>query len=81
MSKRLKVERSKSRPRTPPADGKPRQATRNRDRRGKSKVAEVQDPLIAGDAGKPGRRVETNEANVDEAGQLRRKKGEVDLLH
>jgi hypothetical protein len=41
----------------------------------------VQDPLIAGDAGKPGKRAETDEANVDEAGEMRRKKGEVDLLH
>ena len=40
----------------------------------------MQDPLIAGDAGKAGKRLETDEATVDEAGQIRRKSGEVDLF-
>jgi hypothetical protein len=71
----------KAQPKTPPPDGEPRQPSRDRDSTAKSKVSEVQDPLIAGDAGKPGGRVETNEASVDEAGQLRRKKRGVDLLH
>nr|MDQ2704087.1 hypothetical protein [Pseudomonadota bacterium] len=61
------------RPKPTPPDGKPKP----RAGRGtaKSKVGDVQDPLIAGDEGKAGGRVETNEAKVDEAGQVRRKKG------
>ena len=47
----------------------------------KSKVSDVQDPLIAGDAKKAGNRAKTDEATVDEAGQIRRKGSEVDLLH
>jgi hypothetical protein len=47
----------------------------------KSKVSDVQDPLIAGDVKKAGNRAETDEATVDEAGQIRRKGSEVDLLH
>lgn len=74
-------DRSKNGPKTPPPDGAPKAPPKDRDSTRKSKVSEVQDPLIAGDAGKPGARVETNEAKVDEAGQVRRKKGEVDLLH
>lgn len=62
-------------------DGEPRQPAQDRDGTAKSKVSEVQDPLISGDAGKRGKRIETNEAAVDEAGQIRRKKGDVDLLH
>lgn len=73
-------DRTKNGPMTPP-DGAPKAPPEDRDSTRKSKVSEVQDPLIAGDAGKPGARVETNEANVDEAGQVRRKKGDVDLLH
>ena len=117
MSEKRTTERSKNGPKTLPPDGEPKQRTRDRDSTMKSKVSEVQDPLIAGgaetalcaanplstrddvagglvdrhgavvqarrggDAGKPGVRVEAKEAKVDEAGQLRRKKGEVDLLH
>jgi hypothetical protein len=66
-------------PATPP-DGEPKPPSRDRDSTAKSKVSEVQDPLIAGDAGKRGR-ADADEANVDEAGQVRHKKGEVDLLH
>lgn len=69
------------RPKPTPPDGEPKPRTKRRDGTAKSKVGEVQDPLIAGDAGKPGGRVETNEAKVDEAGQLRRGKRNVDLLH
>jgi hypothetical protein len=65
----------------PAPDGEPRQPARDRDGATKSKVSEVQDPLISGDAGKQGKRTETNEAQVDEAGQIRRKKSDVDLLH
>ena len=70
------------RPKKPtPPDGEPKQPAKDRDGTTKSKVAEVQYPLIAGDVGKVDTRVNTGEAKVDEAGQLRRKKGEVDLLH
>ncbi len=48
----------------------------------KSKVSEVQDPLIAGDAGKDAKTVQAGELVVDDAGQVRRKNNnEVDLLH
>lgn len=67
-------------PDTPAPDGEPKPPSRDRDSTSKGKVSEVQDPLISGDASKGGR-TETNEANVDEAGQVRRKKGDVDLLH
>ena len=72
-------DRSKNGPKTPP-DGEPREPPKDRDST-RSKVSEVQDPLIAGDAGKAGKRQGPGEVNVDEAGQLRRRKGEVDLLH
>ena len=68
------------RPKATP-DGEPRSSAKGRGRTAKSKVTEVQDPLIAGDTGKAGKRVETDEVNVDDAGEVRRKKGEVDLLH
>jgi hypothetical protein len=69
------------RPKPTPPDGEPKQPDKDRDGTAKSKVTEVQDPLIAGDAGKAGKRLETGDANVDEAGQIRRKNSEVDLLH
>jgi hypothetical protein len=69
------------RPKTTPPDGQPKLPAKDGDGTSKSKATEVQDPLIAGDVGKTGKRLETGEANVDEAGQIRRKKGEVDLLH
>ena len=68
-------------PKPPPPDGEPEPPLKDKDSTTKSKVSEVQDPLISGDAGKAGGRVDTDEANVDEAGQVRRKKGDVDLLH
>ena len=68
-------------PKIPPPDGEPKQPAKNRGDTAKSKVTDAQDPLIAGDAGKAGKRLETDEATVDEAGQIRRKSGEVDLLH
>jgi hypothetical protein len=66
---------------TTPPDGEPREPGKDRDSTTKSKVSEVQDPLISSDVGKAGKRQETDEANVDEAGEVRRKKGKVDLLH
>ena len=68
------------RPKKPAPDGEPKQPPEDRDGTAKSKVSEVQDPLISGDAAKT-KRTETGEASVDDAGQIRRKKGEVDLLH
>jgi hypothetical protein len=68
------------RPKATP-DGQPKQPARDRDRTTKSKVSEVQDPLICGDVGKAGKRQETGEANVGKAGEMRRKNSEVDLLH
>lgn len=65
----------------PAPDGEPRQPAKDRDSTAKSKVSEVQDPLISGDAGKQGKRIETDEAQVDEAGQIRRRNVGVDLLH
>lgn len=76
-----KAGKAKDTARTAPPDGEPRQPSRDRDGTAKSKMSDVQDPLIAGDASKANGRAEANEANVDEAGQLRRRKGEVDLLH
>jgi hypothetical protein len=70
----------KERPETPAPDGEPKQPPTDPDSTNKSKVSEVQDPLISGDAGKPGGRTGTDEATVDEAGQVR-KQGEFDLLH
>lgn len=69
------------RPKTPPPDGVPKQPAKDKESTAKSKVSEVQDPLISGDAGKAGKRLETGDATVDEAGQIRRKGVDVDLLH
>jgi hypothetical protein len=66
-------------PKTAP-DHRQRSAKTQR-RTAKSRVTEVEDPVIAGDAAKGGKRRETNEANVDEAGQIRRRDNDVDLLH
>lgn len=63
-----------------PAAG-PRGGARDGEGTRKSKVSEVQDPLIAGDAGKDTARTVAGEATVDEAGQLRRKDRRPDLLH
>ncbi len=61
-------------------DGVPK--PRSSGRSHKSKVSEVQDPLIAGDAGKNAKTVEAGEVVVDEAGQVRRKNNDqIDLLH
>ena len=43
-------------PKVPPPDGEPKQPAKDRDDTAKSKITEVQDPLIAGDAGKAGNR-------------------------
>ena len=70
------------RPKAAP-DGEPTLPAKAREGTSKSKITDVkitdvQDPLIAGDAGK---RRETSEPDVGEAGEVRRKKDEVDLLH
>lgn len=63
----------------PSPDGKPRPAAPDKDSMSKSRMSEVQDPLISGDAGKDV--VETGDVVVDKAGQVRRKDQDVDLLH
>jgi hypothetical protein len=68
------------RPKAAP-DGEPKQPAKDRDDTSKSKITEVQDPLIEGDAKKAGNRAETDEATVDEAGQIRKKNPAVDLRH
>lgn len=65
----------------PAPDGDPKPRAPDGDSTAKSTVSEVQDPEIAGDSGKEQKRVETNEAVVDEAGQVTRKTEETDLLH
>ena len=62
-------------------DGEPKLPAKDRDGTSKSKMTDVQDPLIAGDTGKAEKGRETSEPNVGEAGEVRRKKDEVDLLH
>jgi len=61
-------------------DGGPKTSAQNRASRSKSRISQVEDPLISGDAGKRGRG-NTDEAAVDEAGQIRKKQPPVDLLH
>ena len=66
-------------PAAPDSDPKPRV---ERDETVKSKVSQVEDPLISGDAAsqeEKGRNAD--EVAVDEAGQLRKKPAPVDLLH
>lgn len=65
----------------PAPDGEPAARSRGGEGTRKSKVSEVQDPLIEGDAGKDTARTVAGEATVDEAGQLRRKDRRPDLLH
>lgn len=61
-------------------DGQPAPRTRDTESTTKSRVSEVQDPLIAGDArGKAA--VDAGDVSVDEAGQVRPKKQNLDLLH
>jgi len=60
-------------------DGEPAPRAPDGDATTKSRVSEVQDPLIAGDTGK--KSVDVGEATVDEAGQVRPKKEGSDLLH
>ena len=64
-----------------PPDGLPK-ARRTRGRAtNRSRVTEVQDPLVSGDERKPAKRLDTADASVDEAGQVRRREDDVDLLH
>lgn len=63
----------------PAPDGKPKPAAPDSDSTSKSRVSEIQDPLISGDAGEDA--VETGDVVVDKAGQVRRKDKDVDLLH
>lgn len=58
-------------------DGKPAAKSRNQQ---DSSLSAVDDPLISGDSGSK-KRVEADEAQVDEAGQIDKKPPSVDLLH
>jgi hypothetical protein len=60
-------------------DGQPAPRTRDTEATAKSRVSEVQDPKIAGDAG--AKAVDAGGVAVDEAGQVRPKKENLDLLH
>ena len=62
-------------------DGSPRRRPSRRGGTDKSRVTEVQDPLIAGDERKPAKRLDTADASIDEAGEVRRRDDDVDLLH
>lgn len=68
----------KSRPVGP--DGQAAEPRDDRDASTRSKVSEVQDPAISGDAGPP-RRDGEGGAAVDEAGQIRPARDGPDLLH
>jgi hypothetical protein len=71
----------KPRPTPTAPDGEPKVPPADPDASPKSTVSEVQDPLISGDAGKKEGDRNADEAAVDEAGQIRKKNGPVDLLH
>ena len=61
-------------------DISPKTSPQNREASVKSRISQVDDPLISGDTGKR-ERGNTDEAAVDEAGQIRKKQPPVDLLH
>lgn len=61
-------------------DGAPKPAPPDRDATNRSRVGEVQDPMISGDAGAPASR-NSNEPRVDEAGQIEERPAPPDLLH
>ena len=68
--------------RTPAApDGGPKTSSQGRGASSKSRISQVDDPLISGDAGGREGAKNTDEAAVDEAGQIRKKQSPVDLLH
>lgn len=69
----------RQKPRQAP-DGQPTPRRRDADGTSKSRVSEVQDPIIPGDAGGKAA-VDAGEASVDEAGQVKPKKENLDLLH
>lgn len=64
---------------TPP-DGQPSGGRTDPDSTDRSRVSEVQDPGISGDAG-PRQRGLADEPQVDEAGNVRRPQEAPDLLH
>lgn len=72
---------AKPKKRVPAPDGLPKRRAAKRGETAKSRVSEVQDPLISGDERKRGKRLDTADATVDEAGQIRRTGKDVDLLH
>jgi C4-type Zn-finger protein len=64
----------------PPPDGEPVKRRDDRDSTTRSRVSEVQDPEISGDV-EPGPRSNSVEPAVDKAGQIIRRKDQVDELH
>lgn len=60
-------------------DGEPAPRTRDTESTTRSRVSEVQDPVIAGDAG--AKTVDAGDVRVDDAGHVRPKKENLDLLH
>lgn len=71
----------KKRPTPTAPDGAPSPQPDDRDATGKSKVSEVDDPMISGDSGKSRARDGGGDAEVSEAGQVARKPDGVDLLN
>lgn len=71
--------KTKKNPTTPP-DGQPRPERSDRDSTSRSRVSEVQDPAVSGDAG-GGQRGQADEPQVDEAGNVRKPTERIDLLH
>lgn len=69
----------KPQPRPSAPDGEPKVAEQRRGRGPRSKVTRVEDPLIGN--GKRREALNTDEPNVDEAGQIRGRDRQVDLLH
>ena len=65
----------------PPPDGEPGIPPHDRDGTRKSRVPETQDPLISGDARKGEKYRNADDVSVDEAGQIRKQRSTVDLLH
>lgn len=61
-------------------DGEPAPRTRDTESTTKSRVSEVQDPIIAGDVG-GNAKVDAGDVPVDDAGQVKPRNENLDLLH
>lgn len=75
------IDRTKQKKTVQAPDGEPKPRAPDGDSAAGSKVSEVQDPKIAGDAGKDQKPIDAGELVVDEAGQVSRKPEDLDLLH